>query len=200
MRTRQLYTLLALALGMIVCGSLLAQTPTQGDWRAEYKPAQDGVYLQLRTEPGNSWGFNIQPGELWGLSPNTAQGDHSTAHFELRREAGTLTFDGTFEKGEGWGQFRFAPNADFAQGMRGLGYASLSQDQLFSMTMVNVTREYIQQTQALGYKDLSIDNYIAMKIHGVTPDYIKGMRDAGLQNLSADSLVELRIHGPRRNT
>ena len=26
------------------------------------------------------------------------------------------------------------------------------------MTMVNVTREYIQETQALGYKDLSIDH------------------------------------------
>ena len=122
MRTRQFHALFAFGLAAVLCGGLLAQTAIQGDWRAEYKPAQDGVYLQLRTTPGNNWGFSIQPGELWGLSPTIAQGDHSTAHFELRREAGTLTFDGTFEKSEGWGQFRFAPNADFAEGMRGLGY------------------------------------------------------------------------------
>jgi hypothetical protein len=42
-------------------------------------------------------------------------------HFELRREAGTITFDGTFRNGDGAGQFTFAPNAAYLATVRSLG-------------------------------------------------------------------------------
>src|SRR5687768_4947359 len=41
--------------------------------------------------------------------------------FELRREAGTLAFDGVCKEGLGAGQFVFRPNASYASTIRALG-------------------------------------------------------------------------------
>ena len=39
--------------------------------------------------------------------------------YELRRDAGTLTFTGDFDKGVGTGKISFAPSADFRAGHEG---------------------------------------------------------------------------------
>ena len=51
--------------------------------------------------------------ELSGLPANDEQFTVGSVKFELRREAGTLAFEGAFRDGRGAGLFTFAPRAAY---------------------------------------------------------------------------------------
>lgn len=108
-----------------------AQESLGGEWRAKFdRGAREAgtMYLELRTSSGKhtrNWGNTQKAGDFAGLDAGLASKD-GTARFELRREAGTLAFAGSFRGGEGKGDFQFTPNAEFVQSMKGLGYSGLS--------------------------------------------------------------------------
>ena len=52
----------------------------------------------------HTWGSTGKVSEVWGLDPNLSVGTHANMHFELRRDAGTMTFTGDFDKGVGSGK------------------------------------------------------------------------------------------------
>src|SRR5262249_60340081 len=69
--------------------------------------------------------------------------------FEMRREAGTVAFDGTFQNGRGMGEYRFTANRAYPDLVRRLGVPSLRQDQpedraLFDLALFDVTTEFIR--------------------------------------------------------
>src|SRR2546423_7221740 len=95
-----------------------AQTDVHGPWTAELREGK--AFLQVRTAPPADWngdrgrgdwsmGQSIPIDEIGGLPRNDANLTVSSVKFELRREAGTLTFDGVFREGRGAGLFAFAP-------------------------------------------------------------------------------------------
>ena len=135
-RNRGMYVVLALLLAGIFFGALAAQEMPKGEWRAEFQTGGEQIWLQIHWEAAGSthtWGSTWRVSEVWGLDPSLSIGTRPSVHFELRRDAGTMTFTGDFDKGVGTGEISFAPSADFVQGMKALGYSDLSSDQIFSM-------------------------------------------------------------------
>src|SRR5687767_5054719 len=101
------------------------QTSQSGEWQARLADSwvrtndERWVSLQLEREDDRRWGLSIRLSELEGLGVRAT--DYTgEAHFEVRRDAGTIEFDGRFDNGRGRGTFRFSPSQDFVSGMRSL--------------------------------------------------------------------------------
>ena len=110
-----------------------AQTDIHGTWTAEIH--QGKVFLQVRTAPppdsnrSGDWNGDWSMGQsypvddLSGLPANDERLTASSVKFEMRREAGTLSFDGSFRDGRGAGLFTFAPREAYTGEMRSLGFS-----------------------------------------------------------------------------
>jgi hypothetical protein len=132
--------------------------------------------------------------ELRGLTAEQMSAGASSVSFTLERDAGRLSFEGTFRAGEGAGHFTFAPRPEFVAAMRGLGYA-LDDEKLYSMAVLDVSRQFVRELDTLGYSRLDLDDLVSLRIHGATPDFVREMQSLGQSRLSAEDLVSLRIHG-----
>src|SRR5262245_5585575 len=104
----------------LVPAAVSAQSDVHGTWTAERRDGK--VFLQVRTAPpadwnGDKWrgdwnmGQSIPLDEIGGLPRNDNQFTVSNVKFELRREAGTLSFDGAFRDGRGAGLVNFVRGA-----------------------------------------------------------------------------------------
>ena len=93
--------------------------------------------------------------ELAGLPANDDQFTVSSVKFELRREAGTLAFDGSFRDGRGAGLFTFTPRADYIAEMKSLGYTDdLPLWRRFQLAVHDVGPKYIRALKTEGYDKL----------------------------------------------
>ena len=132
--------------------------------------------------------------ELRGLTADQMGAGESSVSFTLERDAGRFSFDGTFRRGEGAGHFTFTARPEFVAAMRGLGYA-LDDERLYSMAVLDVSREFVRQLDALGYARLELDDLLSLRIHGADPAFIREVKDLGYDHLPVDDLVSFRIHG-----
>ncbi|HYL62211.1 MAG TPA: hypothetical protein VE077_06275, partial [Candidatus Methylomirabilis sp.] len=177
-----------------------ADDTIQGDWSARFTTTSEGPCVQLELER-SSWGHHSRWGDshkladFTGLDASLATATSSPAHFEMRRDAGTISFDGRFNGGEGRGKFTFAASAEYVQGMKALGYSGLSNEQLFAFTMHDVSRQLVKDMADAGYKPRDTDQLVAFRIHGVSPEFARAMQQLLPEKPSADDLVAFRIHG-----
>lgn len=175
-----------------------------GLWTAEpatWKSAPaSGRMVQLtlsrrRGTHGNSQHSNpVALGDLRGLTADQLSAGASSVSFTLERDAGRFSFEGTFRRGEGAGHFTFAPRPEFVAAMRGLGY-TVDDDKLYSMAILDVSREFVRQLDALGYSRLDLDQLLSLRIHGADPAFIRAVKELGYDHLPVDDLVSFRIHG-----
>src|SRR5262249_5750429 len=170
--------------------SLLNAASIDGKWKLERESGDYPVHLSL-TRSGDHNGFSIDPKELVGYSIHQS----GPAHFQIDREAGTLTFEGDLDDGEGSGNFRFQSKDAFVSRMASLGYPSLQSEDLYEMTILDVNTSFVESLNRVGYTKLPVDNLIEMKIHGASADFIQKIQAEGYSHLSPDKLVEMRIHG-----
>ena len=165
---------------------------------SEDRPGQ--LHLNLQFEHGSNSGSRFERAAFTGLTD--AQIHSATrvpVEFELRREAGTLAFEGTFRKGVGAGEFTFAPDPDYARLLSSVGVKLRAKpgdedhEQLM-LAIFDVNVDYIRSMQKAGYR-VSLEQYQSFRIFQVDAAYVKDMADVGFDNLTADKLVETRIHG-----
>jgi hypothetical protein len=223
------HLLIAMCLAGMADGTAQQTRPAtiQGTWRADYdnywtrNSGERWVSIQLqRDDRSSNNGMGVPERDVPALTDRRAEGP---IHFTLRRDAGAFEFTGRAAGGRATGDFRFTPDPDYISGMGRLGYARLSDEDVWRFAMHDITREYATDFKTAGYqldaadlvksrihgatpafaqevKDqglgrLDIDQLVKMRIHGVTPEFIKAMRDLGYKDLSIDRLVQLRIHG-----
>src|ERR1041384_7905501 len=158
MRMRILSALAFLALA----AGLGAQTSdVHGTWTAELRSGK--VFLQVHTAPPRDWnrgaersdwslGQSFPVDELSGLPGSDDQLTASTVRFELRREAGTLAFDGAFRDGRGAGLFTFAPRTQYADEMKRLGFNDdLPVWRRFQLAVQDVGPRYVNALKSEGF-------------------------------------------------
>jgi hypothetical protein len=188
-------TLAVTALALVTATTAFAQQ-LDGAWTASKNDKNDGkIYLSVvfdRSQNGNTMPMS----NLSGLTEAQVRATTQTpVHFEMKREAGNIVFDGTFRNGKGAGQFDFQPNRNYIAQIRSLGL-DLDEDeddrQLFHLAMHDVSTSFIREMRAAGF-NVKLDKYIAMRIFNVDAAYVREMRDLGY-NLTADKLIETRIH------
>src|SRR4029453_5936860 len=132
--------------------------------------------------------------ELEGLGARDDRWTASDVRFGVRRDAGTVDFQGSFTNGRGRGTWRFPPNAAFGNALK-KSYPGLTPDQVFRLAIHDVSRTFIASMTKEGYVSPSLDDLTRMRIHGVDAVYVQGLRKAGYDNLSVGELVKTRIHG-----
>lgn len=121
--------------------------------------------------------------------------------FAMRREAGTATFEGTFKKGKGAGQFTFVPDRNYIAAVERLGvkfdldrkHKNNEEESLFALAIHDVSTNFIKSMIAEGYR-VSLEKYLTMRIFDITPEYIREMRSLGFKDIDDDELVSTRIH------
>src|SRR5262249_50916338 len=132
-----------------------------------------------------------------GLSASQVRSEKQVpVQFELRRDAGTIAFEGTFRDGQGAGQFTFLPNPEYPRLLRSMGvsFEDKGGREQFSLAVFDVSTTFIRSMQDIGYR-VSLDKYQEFRIFGVDPAYVRDMAAMGFERLTADKLVETRIHG-----
>jgi len=178
---------------------LAAEEAVTGRWMIDGSPLPDRVQLTLhwsRGSGGSTNSFPIPITQLRGLDRRQMDSpEGATLRFEIARDAGTLACEGYFKHGNGAGVFTFSPDATFVSDMRGLGYSGLSQEQIFSMAVHDVSRAYVRGLRSLELSNVPADELIAMRIHNVTLEYIRELQSLGYAKLEPDQLVTMRIHG-----
>ncbi|HEX7183723.1 MAG TPA: M56 family metallopeptidase [Thermoanaerobaculia bacterium] len=165
----------------------------QGVWMAERK--ENGrIWLQMKlreTDDEDHWNFSstFPESAFTGLSGNAER-------FELRRDAGTVTFEGRFDGAgpgsQGTGTFRFQADPGYIRDMASLGYQV--QAKVFELALFDISRGYVREIRSLGYTDLSLQKLIEFGIFHVTPEFIREMAQLGFENIPAQRLIEIRIH------
>jgi hypothetical protein len=190
----------------LLLGAALPSTAWQqdldGDWRARLqdtwtrKDGEQWVSIQMYGDRDRQFGFSVPMTELEGLGVRGDRWTASDVRFDIRRDAGTVRFQGNFTEGRGSGTWRFTPNAEYVTAMRKTyGDADLSSEGVFRLAIHDVSRRFITSIQGEGYPRVPLDDLTKMRIHGVDAPYVQGLRKAGYDKLSIDELVKTRIHG-----
>jgi hypothetical protein len=167
-------------------------------WLSEKRPGVLQFMMQTRTDGQNGMGMEIADFE--GLSEaQVTSRTRRDVTFRLVREAGTITYEGSFRDGKGAGQFTFEPDPEYPRKLRQLGVemdtpGNDREHELFSLTIFDVSTDFIRSMRNIGY-DLPLEKYVAFRIFRVDPEYVRDMDAVGFKKLSADKLVETRIHG-----
>jgi hypothetical protein len=188
-------------LAIAICFSAYAAVDSRsGAWTAELV---DGTTLQLsifgRNEKndrlgwgGSVMGFNAPVATFVGLSQTDAAASAANVRFELRRAAGTVSFDGRFSEGTGAGHFKFVPNDGFVREMESLGYSDFTDQQLLMFAVHDFTPQVIRDLRAMGY-ELSKREVEDIAVFRVTAELIRDYARLGFSNLTVREVVDLRV-------
>lgn len=198
-----------------------------GRWEMNVRPGGQTVRLTLLRPGGNRDNLasvHLPVSRLQGWDEAQVQSGAGRAHFQLRRDAGSFTFDGQFAGGKGEGEWTFAGSAAFARElekrgpglgaaeelftlalndvglaylgeMAGAGYGGLSAAQLVALHSNGVRADYVAELRRAGYDGLTLNELLALKTNGVTADFIKRAGERGHRNLPVNRLVSLRVNG-----
>jgi hypothetical protein len=175
----------------------------EGAWTGSLgEKNRDKIHMNLTREDSNQ-GMSIRVADFTNLTAAQINaGTMTPVNFELRREAGTVQFEGTFRNGKGAGQFTFTENPAYLQSMRNLGVSveprrkrrrQTEEESLLIYALVDVTTAFVKSMQAEGYRE-SLDRYLEMRIFDITPEYIREMRNLGFKDIDDDELVASKIH------
>jgi beta-lactamase regulating signal transducer with metallopeptidase domain len=201
----------------------VAQEMGSGTW--EIRPSKTPGFVQLRLVELNSQsGTNVPVSQLDGLTAAQLTGPGGPVQFRIRRDAGTLTFEGVMRNGVGAGTFSYTPDPNFPAELAKRGFARPTAEQQYQMTRHDigfafldelnkqgyaktttaeivraghhgVRADYVREMAALGYRLGSLEALIQLRDHGVTPSYVRELAELGYKGLSADAVRRARDHG-----
>ena len=172
-----------------------------GRWLLDFE--QDGsIHLTLKRRSDgrghwNSWNnsSDYELSDFRGLQRPSGTSD-APSRFEMVRDAGTIAFEGRLDEAGGGGKFTHTPSPEYVAALRKMGYEPPSDSEdLFSLTVHDVSRAFIADLQVLGYKRVPLDDLVGMRIHGASSEFIRELKSLGYSGLSTDELVSMRIHG-----
>lgn len=191
---------------LLVVLILLVATTTSADvrgaWTAIVHDDGSALYLNLSVRPWHQLGRSIRLSEFANLPIETVRAASATpVLFELRREAGTIFFEGTFKLGDGAGHLTFAPNRNFVSAMKEIGLAieprgtRTLEDELFNLALVDVSTEYVRQMRSAGLPVATARDAVRLRAAGVTRAFIADLAAVGYTNLSERDLIRLSASG-----
>lgn len=182
----------------LVATSALADL--EGAWTAQI--SDDGrLFINTTRHPFGNWGMSHDISDFAGLTRTQVESQAQVpVQFQLRRDAGTIAFEGTFRRGFGAGQLTFTPNRAFANSIRGIGLklekspAKSDDEELFKLAMLDVSVGYLREMHAI-FPAATTRELSKMRAVGVTPKFIRDLAAAGYTNLSVRDLTRLAAVG-----
>ena len=193
-------------LAFFVCLTASSAFALEGAWTATREDKHpDRVYFNLTSGLWNNMGMTMPASAFTNLTPAQIDAETMTpVNFEMRREAGTISMEGTFRRGKGAGQYTFTPDRSYVEKLRALGVAfdldgrrhrkdRTEEEDLFTLALHDVSTAYIKSMQNIGYRT-TLDKYLEMRIFNVTPEYLHEMESLGFKDISEQDLIDTRIH------
>jgi len=111
--------------------------------------------------------------------------------FDLTREAGNMHFTGQFDGEQGFGHYKFQPDAGYLARMREKKII-VEEDELLSFFLLDINKSYVDMIQANGFPDISKGHLISMAALGVDEAYLRGVREMGYNDLSEGHLITFK--------
>src|SRR5215212_353856 len=141
----------AIAAALLFAVASAAFADLHGSWTADASESKPGrVQLNLSRGAGSHFGNGMDLADLRGLTAaQLASSATVPVQFQLAREAGTVTFEGTFRNGDGAGQWSFAPNRGYVAAVRALGvdfdlHSDGEEEDLLTVALLDVSTAYIR--------------------------------------------------------
>ncbi len=158
----------------------------QGSWFLTVD--SDEMEFVLRAQSGeNTWrtSFTIKKSEI---NPFPGQG---TVEFKLVREAGTMTFKGSFDGEQGLGHFQFQPDETYFSELQKLGVEEMDDHTRNSFFIMNVSKDFVRMINRSGYTPISQHDLVALAIHRFDEPTLKYWKTSGVEG--ADEVRSLFI-------
>jgi hypothetical protein len=170
-----------IATGCILVAFAQETASITGQWIIDNTDISGQVQLTLHRsicKSGSSTSSSSYPIKgLVGLSHTQMDSPEGViVRFQLARDAGTLSCEGYFKRGNGAGTFLFSTDPAFVAEMRKLGYTGFDQEMQFSMATHDVSLDYVRHLRTLKAAPSSADELISMRIHGVSVEYIQELQ------------------------
>lgn len=152
----------------------------------------DQIHIQFGGRHWNS-GASFALSEA-GPLPTDKQGS-----FTVKRDAGTVTFNGIFEGKRGHGTYSFEEDPTFRSYLTQEGFSSISENLMIHLYFTNINKAYFAFMKENGYtgitmtelKQLAEEN---MNQH-VVSNYLELFRKDNYGQVKLERIVELREHG-----
>ena len=145
-------------------------------------------------------------------------------NFELKREAGTILFNGKFSGNIGMGTYKFDPNKDYLSYLKNegidlneegdaivffaidmkksyitmlkkRGYHDFNKDNLIPLVALKVDERFITDIKSNGFSDVSLEDLITLKALNVDGAYVKEIRKSGYKDLTVSQLITFKSQG-----
>jgi beta-lactamase regulating signal transducer with metallopeptidase domain len=172
----------------------LQQDTYSGTWEIRPSKTPDTVHLRLM-ELNSQSGTLVQIRQLEGLPGAHLAGAGGQVEFRIRRDAGTLTFEGVFRNGVGAGTFSYTADPTFAAELARRGFSQPTAREQYQMTRHDVGFAFIDELNTQGYEKATTSELVRAGQHGVQAAYVRDMAAAGYRLGSLAPLITLRDHG-----
>ncbi len=159
-------------------------------------PAEAGrIHLRLNEGADSSNSSTIRIARLEGLPPAALSGTNGLTQFSIRRDAGTLIFEGTFRSGIGAGTYAFVPNPSFPAEFAKRGMARPTADEQYLLARADIGYAFLDELGAQRYAQPDLPALVRGAEHGVTLDFVREMGALGYHLRQLEALGGLRDHG-----
>jgi predicted metallopeptidase len=176
------------------------QETFSGTWTADVKTDKSDDAIQFtfnrRARDGHTSmsGHGYSLDDFQGLTrAQVFAAVNTPVTFRLTREAGTVECEGSFRDGKGAGTWRMVASRNFRSAMSARGYTDLTDEQLFTSVMVDVTTKFVDDFKSIGFDGADFKEVIKGRIFNITPQYASEMKSLGFDNLDLEDLVKGRI-------
>jgi hypothetical protein len=148
----------------------------QGSWFLTVD--SDDMEFTLRAQSGeNTWrsSFTVKKSEI---NPYPGQG---AVEFKLVRDAGTMTFKGSFDGEQGLGHFQLQPDENYFNEIKKMGVEDIDDRSENGFFMVNVTKEFVRMLNRDGYTPIGQRDVVLLSIHKVDEPFLKSWKNSGIE-------------------
>jgi beta-lactamase regulating signal transducer with metallopeptidase domain len=169
-----------------------AADSTAGIWEGELKNNELCLTMTRRAHRSHWSTHECYPLSAFSALPN------GNGAFTMTREAGTITFKGSFEGREGFGRFTFQENPAFRKMLENNGIAGVEDHMLIHFCLNNVTGSYITFLKQKGYQKIDADDLVGLAVHGLDQQAVEGYLDLfakkGKKDVKLEDLMSFKIH------
>ncbi|WP_184549359.1 M56 family metallopeptidase [Mucilaginibacter sp. FT3.2] len=135
------------------------------------------------------WSYNgfVFPVSAFSSLPLTKQGN-----FVVKRQAGTILFNGKFEGNQGLGRFKMKFDETYINHLKQAGITIKDEDGLIGLVVNDVKEDYIKLLTDNGFKQLTANQLSTLNFFKVSAADIRFWGHAGFKDLTAKDLQRIK--------
>jgi len=165
---------------------------TEGTWFATIKG--DKIRMEFRSDDDDrNWSSN----DNFLVSEFSSLPKDTKADFTVKRDAGSVLFNGKFDGDQGYGHYKFTADKSFVEYLKNEGISDMdnSDNDEFAFFIINISKPYVAMLKANGYGNISKNELISMAALKVNEPFIKFWKQEGYTHLSSNELVSAKALG-----